>query len=691
MSCFVFEIGFEEMPSRFLAGIVEQLSQHFRAALAEAELGHGEVACHATPRRVALLVHDLAAAQPLREETFMGPPVKVALDGAGAPTKAGLGFAKSQQVEFDQCMVVPTDKGDYLAVQKTVGGKTTLEVLPAICAAALESIHFPKKMRWGSADFTFGRPVRWLLALLDDQVVPCEAAGLVAGRQTRGHRVHGMGPWDVPTAADYLRVLAEQGKVVLESERRKAIVRQEGDALAAAAHGRIVWRERLMDEVAGLVEHPKAMLGNFDPAFLQLPRDVLLTSMEAHQKSFGVENDRGELLPHFLCVLNLEPTGLERVRAGWERVLKARLSDAMFFWNTDLNCSLELWAEKLEKVTFLKGLGSMADKCRRVEALCGFIAEQVDPSLKPVATTAARFAKADLVSEMVGEFAELQGVMGGIYAAQFGEEAAVCQAIAEQYLPAGPETPVPASLAGAILALADRMDTLAGCFALGKIPTGAQDPFALRRAALGVCRICIEHSLRLPLGELAAQALQCYTEQAWKREPAEILQDLMDFLRERLKQMLMGQGADTLVVEAALGAGYDDLRSLKDRVDALQAFRQEPDFGQAVLTFKRAANIIAKSGAVDAAFDPALLQQEEEKALAQAMQDVAPRFDVLWDADDYPALLGLLRELRPAVDAFFDHVMVNVEDAALRANRLALLAALVGMLGRVADFGALQV
>ncbi|GAB7078457.1 glycine--tRNA ligase subunit beta [Megalodesulfovibrio paquesii] len=691
MSCFVLEIGFEEMPSRFLPGIVEQLTQYFSAALAEAELAHGALTCHATPRRAAILIQDLADSQPLRDETVMGPPVKVALDGTGAPTKAGLGFAKSQGVEFEQCMVVPTDKGDYLAVQKTVGGKPTLDVLPQLCATALESFHFQKKMRWGDGDFTFGRPVRWLLALLDAQVVPFEAAGLSSGRQTRGHRVHGMGPWEVPAAGEYLRILSEQGKVVLEPARRKEIVRNEGDTQAAAAGGRVVWRERLLDEVSGLVEHPKALLGNFDPAFLQLPRDVLLTSMETHQKSFGVETPTGELLPHFLCVLNLEPKELGKVRAGWERVLKARLSDAMFFWNTDLNSSLELWSEKLEKVTFLKGLGSMADKCRRIEALCGFIAGQVDPSLKTITATAARFAKADLVSEMVGEFAELQGVMGGIYAAEFGEDAAVCQAIAEQYLPAGPDTPVPSGTAGAVLALADRMDTLAGCFALGKIPTGAQDPFALRRAALGVCRICIEHAFRLPLGELAAQALQCYTGQAWTREPADIIKDLMEFLRERLRQMFIGQGADTLVVEAALGAGFDDLRCLKDRVDALQNFRQEADFNQAVLTFKRAANIIAKSGPVDAAFDPALLQQEEEKALAAALQEVAPRFDALWDTEDYPALLGLLRELRPAVDAFFDHVMVNVEDVALRANRLALLAALVAMLGRVADFGALQV
>lgn len=694
MPRFVIEIGTEEMPSRFLPGSIEQLTQHFRAALSEAELAHGEITCQATPRRLALIVEDLAAIQPLREETIMGPPVKVALDGSGEPTKAGLGFAKSQGVSFADCKTVSTEKGDYLALQKTVGGGAAIEVLPALCLAALEAFHFPKKMRWGNTPFTFGRPVRWLLALLDTEVIPFEAMGLRSGRQTLGHRVHGMGPWEVASAADYEQVLAEQGRVVIEGGARKAQIRQDGESLAGAAGGRVVWRERLLEEVSGLVEAPTALLGQIDPEFLALPKDVLLTSMEVHQKSFGVEDADGALLPHFLCVLNMTPDGPEgeaRVRAGWERVLRARLSDAMFFWGTDLNSSLELWNEKLEHVTFLKGLGSTADKCRRLEALTAWIAERIDPSAAASVTMAAHFAKADLISEMVGEFAELQGIMGGIYAEEFGEDAAVCQAIAEQYLPAGPETPVPGSMGGAILALADRMDTLAGCFALGKIPTGAQDPFALRRAALGVCRICLEHGIRLPLGQLAAQALQCYGAATWKQPTEAILESLLDFLRERLKHLLIGQGVDTLVAEAALGAGFDDLPGLRARVDALQAFRQDADFDQAVLTFKRAANIIAKSGHVEAAFAPALLQEEAEKELAAALDDVAPRFAERWDADDYPALLALLRELRPVVDGFFDNVMVNVEDEALRANRLALLRALVGMLGRVADFGALQV
>ncbi|MGE4298574.1 MAG: glycine--tRNA ligase subunit beta [Desulfovibrionaceae bacterium] len=696
MSNFVLEIGTEELPARFLAGLESELAAAFGAALAEAKLGCGGVRTLSTPRRLAIMIHGLDAVQPEAEEEVSGPPVRVAFDAEGKPTKAAQGFAKTQGVDLADAYTVKTDKGEYLAVRRKTGGARTIDLLPALCERIVAGLNFPKKMRWGSRDFGFGRPVRWFLALLDAEVVPFTVADTPSGRATCGHRVMGAGPFEVDHADSYLAVLADKAKVVGTSAARKAIVTSQADELAAAAGGKVVWKDSLLDEVSGLVEYPRVILGKFDPSYLEVPREALLTCMESHQKSFGVEGADGTLLPHFVSTLNLEPKDLSVVTKGWERVLKARLEDARFFWKADLACEFDAWLAELDKVIFLAALGTVGDKSRRMEALCRWLAERVDPAMADDAARAGRLAKADLVSGMVGEFDELQGIMGGIYARRKGESGVTADAIYSHYLPTGPDSPVPATLAGALVSMADKADTLIGCFGLGMIPTGANDPYALRRCALGISRIIMEKGLRIDLGAFLKAAQDAYAGQRWKLDPADALAKAEEFVGLRLKNLFMSQGYETVIVDAALGAGIADVWALRARVEALAAFRKEADFQQAVLTFKRAANIIRKQGGeaggtLTGAFDAALLQEDAEKALAGELGAMAPRFDALWAEDDFAALLGLLRELRPHVDAFFDNVMVMCDDAVLRGNRLNLLMALVSRLGRLADFGALQV
>ncbi|SKA80827.1 glycyl-tRNA synthetase beta chain [Paucidesulfovibrio gracilis DSM 16080] len=701
MAEFVFEIGTEEMPARFVPKLAEQLRESLSVLLEQAMVDHRDVRTYATPRRIVALIADMADQQRTQEEEVTGPPSAIAYKD-GELTKAGSGFAKTQGVRPEDLYTVQTAKGEYLAARKTLGGGKTVDVLPGICIECIKKMSFPKKMHWGDYDFTFGRPIRWLLALLDENVVPFQVNTLESGRQTFGHRVMGAGPFEVARAGDYARIAQEECRVMLDPEERVRVIRERGDALAKEKGGEIVWDEGLLREVANLVEIPVPVLGDIDPLYLELPAEVLLTSMQSHQKSFGVRGADGRLLPHFLTTLNLEPSDTSLVKKGWERVLKARLEDARFFWEADIKTDLGVWLDKLEHVVFLGPLGSMGDKSRRLERLCGKLAERlgetkgIAPGELAAYARAGRLAKSDLVSEMVNEFDSLQGVMGGIYAHRAGEGDVVADAIREQYRPAGPDSPVPTSLSGAILSMADKADTLAGCFGLGKIPTGANDPYALRRCALGIARIIMEHGLNLNLRNLLSAAFEGYSDVKWKIAPDQALDRLMDFFGQRLRALFSGRGISVLVAEAALGAGFDDIRTLQLRMEALEAFSKDDDFEQSVLTFKRAANIIRKQGAeadqeLTGHFRSDLLVEEPEKALAERLEQSESRFETLWKDDDFAGLLGSLRDLRPDVDAFFDGVMVMCEDVELRQNRLNTLKSLVDRLGRLADFSALQV
>lgn len=694
MATFVLEIGSEEVPSRFLPTEEQELEARFTAALQENALEHGKIYALSTPRRAILVVEDLNPVQTEREEIVAGPPVRVAYDADGRPTKALEGFVRTSGCTLDDVFRQETPKGEYVAVRKRIGGAAAGDLLAGICPAVITALPFAKRMRWGANHVAYARPLRWIVALLDSEVIPFEVGPVVSGRETFGHRIHGRGPFSVAHAADLLPLLADRGGITPLPADRRAIIVSGGDAQAAAAGGKVLWKDSLLREVEGLTEHPVPLLGDFDASYLEVPREVLLTSMESHQKSFGVEGPDGALLPHFLTVLNLTPEDMGLVKRGWERVLRARLEDARFFWHADLRETFDHWLEKLDHVIFIGRLGSMGEKTRRLEHLCRHLAETVaDGRVTPDdAARAGRLSKADLVSGMVGEFDTLQGIMGGIYAERKGESPVVAQALREQYLPAGPETPLPGSLGGALLSLADKADTLAGCFGLGMIPTGAADPNGLRRCAIGILRIVLEYGLTLDLRSLFARALELYGERPWKLAPAEAVDRLLDFMAGRLRNYWQGRGEDTLLVDATLGAGAEDIRDAGLRLAALAAFSREPGYAEAVQTFKRVANIVRKQAGDDLRdqWDDALMQETPEKNLAAVLRDLLPRLDALRDTGDHAAALKTLLEVRPAVDAFFDGVMVMCDDAALRRNRLAMLNALGSRFARLADFAALQ-
>ena len=693
MATFVLEIGSEELPSRFLAPEEGELASRFSGALDEAGLEYGSLRVMSTPRRAVVIVENLNPVQVEREEVISGPPVRVAYDAEGKPTKALEGFVRTNACALEDVFRVETDKGEYVAVRKRTGGAPAAGLLADICPTVITALSFQKRMRWGAYSLAYARPLRWILALLDDAVVPFTVGPMPSGRETCGHRIHGAGPFAVAHANEFLATLAGPCAITIDPAQRRSIIIEGGNAQAAAAGGKVLWKDSLLDEVQGLAEHPVPLLADFDPAYLEVPREVLLTSMESHQKSFGIEGANGELLPHFLTVLNITPEDMGVVKRGWERVLRARLEDARFFWQADLRDTFDHWLQKLDTVIFIGGLGSMGDKTRRLEALCRWLAESCAPELADDAARAGRLSKADLVSGLVGEFDTLQGIMGGIYAGRKGESKAVAEALGEQYLPAGPDSPLPRSLAGALLSMADKADTLAGCFGLGMIPTGAADPNGLRRCALGIIRIMLEFGLAIDVRQFFAMAQQLYGDRQWKLAPHDALDKLMEFFAARLRNYFMSQGQDTLLVDAALGAGAEDVKDCGARLAALAAFSQAEDYEAAVQTFKRVANILRKQGQAEELsdhWDPALLREDAEKALASTLEEMLPRLDALWAAHDHAAALACLSAVRPAVDAFFAGVMVMCDDADLRRNRLSMLRGLGSRFARLADFSALQ-
>lgn len=693
MATFVLEIGSEELPSRFLAPEEGELASRFSGALDEAGLEYGALRVMSTPRRAVVIVEDLNPVQVEREEVVSGPPVRVAYDAEGKPTKALEGFVRTNACTLEDVFRVETDKGEYVAVRKRTGGAPAAGLLADICPTVITALSFQKRMHWGSYSLAYARPLRWILALLDDAVVPFTVGPMTSGRETCGHRIHGAGPFAVAHANEFLATLAGPCAVTIDPAQRRNVIIEGGNAQAAAAGGKVLWKDSLLDEVQGLAEHPVPLLADFDPAYLEVPREVLLTSMESHQKSFGIEGANGELLPHFLTVLNITPEDMGVVKRGWERVLRARLEDARFFWQADLRDTFDHWLQKLDTVIFIGGLGSMGDKTRRLEALCRWLAESCAPDLADDAARAGRLSKADLVSGLVGEFDTLQGIMGGIYAGRKGESKAVAEAMGEQYLPAGPDSPLPKSLAGALLSMADKADTLAGCFGLGMIPTGAADPNGLRRCALGIIRIMLEFGLAVDVRQFFAKAQHLYGDRQWKLAPHDALDKLMEFFAARLRNYFMSQGQDTLLVDAALGAGAEDVKDCGARLEALAAFSQAADYEAAVQTFKRVANILRKQGQAEELsdhWDPALLREDAEKALASTLEEMLPRLDALWAAHDHAAALACLSAVRPAVDAFFAGVMVMCDDVDLRRNRLSMLHGLGSRFARLADFSALQ-
>jgi glycyl-tRNA synthetase beta chain len=704
MPDFLLEIGCEEIPARMISAASQELRERVEALLSRERLSGGEVTHFDTPRRLAVMAANIAASQADRTEQINGPSVNVAYRD-GQPTPAAHAFAKKSGVEVAQLERITTAKGEYLAAKVTKKGRSAAEILAECLPKELNAIYWPKNMYWRKPNERFVRPVRWLVAMLDGETIPLEFDGIQAGNSSRGHRILIPGAVNIPRGSAYVDSL-RAAKVLGRAEREHQI-RQALDAATRAVPG-ARWREdkALLDTVVNLTEFPWAILGGFDPEFLALPEEVLVTVMRDHQKYFAVEDVSGKLAAHFLAVLNTDsdPQGL--IRHGNERVLRARFNDARFFWETDQKKSLLERLDSLKHVTFQKDLGSYFDKTQRVQRLCSWLSEILKQSgitVRPgVIHKAACLSKTDLTTELVKEFTELQGIVGGLYArAQQldptlpeATRLAVADAIYDHYKPESTDDDVPRSIEGAVLSIGDKADTIAGMFALGFVPSGSKDPFALRRQANAIVKVIAEKKLPLRLDELMRDARSGYQRcEAEKKfvEEERFSESVATFFRERLEFYLKDvRGYAYDVVKAVLGADAEDVVDALQRAEAVKQVLHMPEFQAIGAACKRMRNILRQGeekGITPAAtFECLADSAAEEKNLAAYVEVNGPKVEALRKKKDYGDALTLLSTARELVDAFFDKVMVMVEDERLRANRLALLRTLLKEFSTIADF-----
>ncbi len=681
------EIGTEELPPTALDRLSLAFMQGIAEGLKSADLSFAEIKRYASPRRLAVLVTDLVTAQEDRMVERKGPALKAAYDDSGNPTKAAEGFARSCGVSVDQLEQQETPKGTWLVFQQKQAGKNTSELIPKIIENSLSALPIPKRMRWGSRSEEFVRPVHWVVLLFGDAVIPAEILGQQTGRSTRGHRFHRPDSIEISAPADYLSQLLEQGMVYADMEQRKEIIRKQVMETAAAAGAKAIIDEDLLNEVNALNEWPVPVMGSFDESFLEVPAEALVQAMQGHQKYFPVVAEDGSLRPNFITISNIESQDPSQVSSGNERVISPRFKDAAFFWEQDLKQPLDAHLERLKSVVFQDKLGTLYDKTQRVAQLAQTIAQQTD-SDPALAKRAAELCKCDLMTNMVNEFPKLQGIMGSYYATKSGEDAQVAAAMKEVYLPkhAGDDLPVGAS--GRAIAVADRLDTLVGIFAIGQKPTGVKDPFGLRRAALGVLRILIETPLDLDLEDMLKQAAAGLAE---KVDSNAAVAGVFDYMMDRLKAYYTDRGITADVIDAVLACRPTRPADFDLRVKAVTEFRKLPEAASLSAANKRIRNILKKS---DEEYptqpDAAIFQEETEKQLYNKLAELTPVVEPLFAAGDYTQALKLLAALRESVDGFFDDVMVNCEETDLRQNRLALLSSLSAMFLSAADLSRLQ-
>jgi glycyl-tRNA synthetase beta chain len=681
------EIGTEELPPTALLG----LSKAFADALAGQFAGQGltfaAIEPYATPRRLALLVRALATRQPDQETSRRGPAVQAAFDAEGAPTKAALGFARSCGVEVAALGREETPKGSWLVHHSLKPGQGTRELLPALVNNALSELPIPRRMRWGDGEVSFVRPVHWVCMVFDTEPVRGSVMDIPIDTSTRGHRFHHPGAIQISVPDDWAPALRAARVEPAFATRREIIRRQVGE-LADSVDGAASIPDNLLDEVTALCEWPVALLGRFDEAFLEVPAEVLIETMQKHQKYFAVRANSGALLPYFIAVSNIESLEPDAVRAGNERVIRPRFSDARFFWEQDLRTPLSDRRPALERIVFQHKLGSVADKSRRVAGASRQIAAALgyDPGL---AERAAELAKCDLVTAMVGEFAGLQGIMGRHYATHAGEDPCVAAAMEEQYLPRHAGDRLPDSACGRVLSLADKLDTLVGIFAIGERPTGVKDPYGLRRAAIGVLRILIETPLPLDLRTLLRDAAAAFPQALGAPDAVDTT---YDYIMERLRGYYADQGIAPDAVDAVMSVDPSAPSDFDRRVRAVTAFAQLEAATALAAANKRIANILKKAEVRPGESEPgaALLVEPAERNLAERIGELQDRVSPLLESLDYTAALAMLAELRPDVDRFFDDVMVMVADADLRANRLALLGKVQAVFSTIADISALR-
>ena len=689
---FLVELGTEELPPKALRPLMEAFGQLLEAGLDDARLEHGAVETYASPRRLAVIVRGLADAQPSRTIEQKGPPVRIAFNDAGEAQPPALAFAKKCGVEVGDLDRTSTDKGEWLTFTASEEGRPASELIGGIVETALGRLPIPRRMRWGDGDAEFVRPVHWLVMLHGSDVVDTSVLGFAAGRESAGHRFHSTEPVSIADPSSYLDALESKGHVIADFARRRAMIEAGVASAAAEIGGRIVDGESLYDEVTALVEWPVPILGRFEDRYLALPPETVTSTLTSHQRYFPVEDADGTLMNAFVTVANLDSLEPEKVRDGNERVIRPRLADAAFFWESDRKERLDARIESLDRVVYQQGLGSLGDKSRRVAELAAGLAGELGAD-QATAKHAALLSKCDLVTGMVGEFPELQGIMGAYYAAADGEGETIAAAIREQYLPRYAGDELPQSLQGQLLALADRLDTLAGVFALGKKPSGNRDPFGLRRAALGIVRILIECGHDIDLKTATANAVRL--------QPVEVVddgalaEDIYAFIAERLRGYFQDRDEElaTETLDAVMVRQPVSLVDFADRLAAVKDFLELEEATSLAAANKRIANILKKSGSVGlgSQVDVALLDEAAEKALHEELERVGQTVRPMIERHAYTEALRALAALKDPVDHFFDEVMVMADDEAIRHNRLTLLGELRTLFLGIADVSRLSV
>ena len=683
------EIGTEELPPKALKRLTLAFNDSVKAGLQKAELTFNDVQWFATPRRLALLVSDLDSQQVDKTVQRRGPALMAAFGEDGCATPAAIGFAKSCGVEVEDLQRLETENGAWLAFNTIEKGQATTALIPDLVQTALDQLPIPKRMRWGSLSAEFVRPVHWLVLLYGDEVIDAEILSVKAGRETRGHRFHHPGELYLSEPKAYAPLLETEGRVIADFAERREAIRAQVQEAANQLKGKAVIDEELLDEVTSMVEWPEAVTGSFEQRFLEVPPEVLITTMKTNQKYFHVVDSKGNLLPHFITVSNINSKDLDMVRHGNEKVVRPRLVDAEFFWNQDRHIKLNERIEQLASVVFQQKLGTLHDKVQRVARLASLIAGDMQFDA-PLAERAALMSKCDLMTDMVGEFPSLQGIMGRYYALHDGEDPQLAQALDEQYQPRFAGDELPASPLGQILAIADKLDTVVGIFAINQIPTGDKDPFALRRAALGVLRILIEKQLGLDLTKLLQHAADDYQSRLPKIDASAVVDQCYEFIMERARAYYLESGVRPDVFDAVLAQRPGQPHDFDQRIRAVTAFRELPEAESLSAANKRIANILKNLAKVNQHIDESLLQEAAEKALYQTLQQLTNTVTPLFARGEYQKALFELAHLRESVDRFFDDVMVMVDDDALKNNRLALLENLRQLFLQVADLSRLQ-
>jgi glycyl-tRNA synthetase beta chain len=690
---FLVEIGTEELPPRALRTLMRAFASTLAGLLEEHRLVHGPIGEFATPRRIAALVPGLALAQESRQVDARGPPVSIAFNDAGDAKPPAVAFAKKCGVDVQDLQRMKTDKGEWLSYQSVEEGVAAAELLPAIIEQTLKALPVPRRMRWGASELEFVRPVHWVVMLHGKNVVPGDIMGRTAGDETRGHRFLAPGNIKITSPGKYAALLESKGFVLADFDSRQQKIVSDVTKAAGDAGGTVVAADSLFEEVAALTEWPVAMTGRFDDAFLALPREVIVATLTGHQRYFPIADASGELISAFVLVANLDSKDPEKVRSGNERVIRPRLADADFFWTTDRNTPLADRISDLDSVVYQKGLGSLLEKSTRVAKLCGELSEELGIDGQ-AALRAATLAKCDLLTGMVGEFPELQGIMGSYYALADGESAEVATAVREQYLPRFAGDALPGSSAGQVLALADKLDTLAGVFALGKKPTGNKDPFGLRRAALGVVRILIEG--RLEVGLMNAVSAAVNQQPVDGIDQGAVANSLYGFIGNRLRSFYLEQpdvSAEIFAsVEKVDGRSNVPLADFDRRISAVAKFARMTESASLASANKRISNILQQSAVPDGSgIEESLLLEGAERDLYDALLAALAAVEPLQNSRDYAAVLARLADLKDPVDRFFDEVLVMVDDEALKQNRLALLSRLREPFHSVADISRLSV